>query len=58
MGANQKKCLTSFFNNDIGLKNFNFIVFFLHKFRGRKEVRILGVLWYTQDTKFKEEEKR
>jgi len=34
-----KKCLTSFFRSDIELKNFNVIVFFLHKFRGRKGVK-------------------
>jgi hypothetical protein len=28
-----KKCLTSFFRSGIELKNFNFIVLFLHKFK-------------------------
>jgi len=38
----KKKCLTTFLRNGIGLKNFNLIVFYLHKINGRKEVKILG----------------
>jgi hypothetical protein len=36
-----KKCLTRFFRNGIGLKNFNGIVFFVHKSTG-KEVKVSG----------------